>query len=106
MPYIVTKVVYPSDKVPEVAKTYLQAMEKFPSDESISVELAHGIKSTLDGMTGLTIVDVVDGKLQEAMKLISSRMVMFHSIVGFKNSVDVYYKLEEAFSLIGKSVPK
>ena len=36
MPYIITTSIYPTDKAPQVAEKYLEAIKKYPPDENLS----------------------------------------------------------------------
>jgi hypothetical protein len=102
MPYIITSSIYPADKVPEVAKKYLQAMEKYPPDENLTTLLVPAaVKSTQEGIKTLVIQEAKEGKLEDAFKRTASMMVMFQSIPGYRYSVDVHYKVEEALALVG-----
>ena len=106
MPYIITTSLYPSDLAPEVAKRYLEAIQKYPIDESISSPvIPAAVKATHDGIEVIMVTEPKEGKLQEAYALGVSRMVMFHSIKGFEYSTDVYYTLTEAMTAIGMSLP-
>jgi hypothetical protein len=106
MPYIITTSLYPSDIAPEVAKRYLEAMQKYPIDESISSPVVQAaVKATHEGIEVIMVTEPKEGKLQEAYALGVNRMVMFHNIKGFEYSMDVYYTLVEGMSAIGMSAP-
>jgi hypothetical protein len=107
MPYIVITSKYPSDLGPQVAKRYLEAIKEFPSDDRIAVEIVPAaVKATTEGLNVIAIVEVKEGKLEEALKLRGSRSVMFQNIAGYEYSMDVYLKVDEALALIGMSMPK
>ena len=67
--------------------------------------LPAAVRSSHNGMKVLSISEVEEGMLENALKLTSSSMVMFHDIPGFRYSTQVYLKAEEAFALIGMSLP-
>ncbi len=107
MPYIITTSIYPTEKAPEVAEKYLEAMKKYPPDENLAVEVVPAaVKSTHEGVKVLGIAEVKEGKLEDALKQIVNRMVMFMSIPGYRYSTAIYYKVEEALALIGMSLPE
>jgi hypothetical protein len=107
MPYIITTSLYPSDISPEVAKRYLEAIQKYPIDESLSSPVVPAaVKATHQGIEVIMITEPKEGKLQEAYALGVNRMVMFHSIEGFEYSMDIYYTLTEAMTAIGMSLPE
>jgi hypothetical protein len=107
MPYIITTSLYPSDIAPEVAKRYLEAIQKYPIDESISSPVVPAaVKATHEGIEVIMVTEPKEGKLQEAYTLGVNRMVMFQSVKGFEYSMDVYYTLTEAMSAIGMSLPE
>ena len=106
MPYLVTTSMYPSEKAPEVAGRYLEALAKFPPDESLGTEIVPAaVKSTYQGIQGISVTDVPEGKLDAAYKRTVNTMVMFQSIQGFVYTVEVHLKVEEAMSMIGMDMP-
>jgi hypothetical protein len=106
MPYLIVTSLYPSDKVTEVTKKYLEAINKFPPDNNLATELVPAaVKGTHQGIQVMGISEVKKGKLEEAYTYLVSMMAMFHSIQGFEYKVDVYLKVEEAMGLIGMSLP-
>jgi hypothetical protein len=106
MPYLITTSLYPSEKAPEVAAKYLEALTKYPPDESLGIETVPvAVKSTYQGIKGISIADVKKGKLDAAYTRAVNMMVMFQSIVGFVYTVEVYMKVEEAMSAIGMDMP-
>jgi hypothetical protein len=102
MPYLITTSLYPSEKAPEVAGRYLEALTKYPPDESLATQVVPAaVKSTHQGIEGITISEVQEGKLDAAYARAVDTMVMFQSIVGFVYTVEVYLKVEEAMTAIG-----
>jgi hypothetical protein len=106
MPYLVTTSMYPSEKAPEVAGKYLEALAKYPPDESLGTEIVPAaIKSTHQGIKGTSITDVPEEKLFAAYSRTVNTMVMFQSIPGFVYTVEVQLKVEEAMSALGMDIP-
>jgi hypothetical protein len=107
MSYIITTSLYPSEKAPEVAKRYLEAIQKYPIDESVeSPVVPAAVKGTQQGIKVVMISEVKEGKLEEAYARSVSRNVMFHSIPGFESSIEIHYTLTEAMGAIGMSLPE
>jgi hypothetical protein len=102
MPYIITTSLYPSDKVNEVAKRYLEAMTKYPPDDSLGTQIVPAaVTTTLQGIKVIGIIQVKKGKLEDAMTRVANLMAMFHSIQGFEYTIDRYATVEEALKTIG-----
>ena len=107
MPYIITTSLYPSHKAPEVAERYLEAIAKYPLDENFATEVVPAaVKSVHEGIKVTGIVDVKEGKLEEALNRTVNMMVMFQSIEGFRYTTEIHYKVEEALALIGMNLPE
>jgi hypothetical protein len=106
IPYIITTSLYPSHKVTEVAKRYLEAIKKYPPDENLATEVVPAaVKSTHKGIKVLGITEVRKGKLEEAYDRTVGMMSMFFDIQGFEYKTQVYFKVEEAMKFIGMSIP-
>ena len=102
MPYIITTSLYPSDKTPEVAKRYIEAITKYPPDNNFGVMLVPAaLKPTLEGIKVIGIEEVKKGKLEDAITRAVNLMVMFRSIQGFEYTIDNYLTVEEALKTIG-----
>ncbi|MGB5750044.1 MAG: hypothetical protein WBM69_23910 [Desulfobacterales bacterium] len=107
MPYLITTATYPSDKAPDVANMYLEAISKYPPDENLATEVVPAaVKSTSQGLMVLTIMDVKKGKLEEAMARMVNFESMFLNIVGYEHEIATFYKVEEALAVIGMSLPE
>ena len=106
MPYLITTSLYPTDKATEVGKRYLEALNKYPPDESLATNVVPAaVKATAQGIRVIGISEVKEGKFEEAYTRTVNMMVMFHNIEGFEYTVDIYLKVEEALPLIGMSLP-
>ena len=107
MPYIITTSLYPSHKASEVAERYLEAIAKYPLDENFATEVVPAaVKSVHEGIKVTGIVDVKEGKLEDALNRTVNMMVMFQSIEGFRYTTEIHYKVEEALALIGMNLPE
>ena len=63
------------------------------------------VKLTLEGNKSIGIMEVKEGKLEEAFTRMSRFMSVFRSIEGFKTSIDIYYTVAEAMANAGTSMP-
>jgi hypothetical protein len=106
MPYLVVTSLYPPEKAPECGERYLEALKKYPPDENLGTQVVPAaVKSTLKGTKSIGILEVKEGKLEEAFTLMVRFMSVFRGIEGFKTSIDVYYNAAEAMANIGMSIP-
>ena len=106
MPYLVTTSLYPSERAQEVGAKYLEALEKYPVDESLSTQVVPAaVTTTHQGIKVIGISDVKEGKLEDALRRAGDFMVMFQNIAGFEYKVRVYSKVEEAMASIGMDMP-
>ena len=107
MPYILSTSLYPSDKAIEVAEKYLEALKKYPPDETLTNEVVPAaVKTTRQGIEVIAIAEVKEGQLEAALRTFGSTYAMFQSIVGFEYSIDVYATVAEAMTTIGMSLPE
>jgi len=107
MPYLITKSIYPSEKAPEVAKKYLEVLKKYPPDENLEDTLVPAaVKGTLQGIQGIGITEVKEGKLEEAITRTGKMMAMLMSIPGFEYTIEIHSTITEALETIGMSLPE
>lgn len=108
MPYIITTLAYPSEKVGAIVERYFEALEKFPHDENLATLIVQSaVKSCgKEGIKSISIEEPKDGMLQDAMALNIRRMAMFHSIPGFTYQMDVFLNIVEALAVVGQSLPE
>ena len=105
MPYIITTSLYPSHKASEVAERYLEAITKYPLDANSATEIVPAaVKAVHEGIKVTGIIEVKEGKLEEALNRTVNMMVMFQSVEDFEYTTEIYYKVEEALTLIGMSL--
>jgi hypothetical protein len=106
MPYIIVTSQYPSHKAQQVGETYLEALKKYPPDESLATQVVPAAaKTTLEGIEVISISEPKEGKVEEALTRARDEMTMFLPIEGFEYSIDTYGTVTEAMSSIGMSVP-
>jgi hypothetical protein len=90
-------------------KKALEARQKnlFPDDESIQEVLVHSAaKVTEDGIKGLSVTLVKEGKLEEALNSIMKEIAYFSEIEGFESSIEVWATMQEGFQAYGMEPPK
>lgn len=105
MPYIVTTSLYPYEKAPECGQRWLEALKKYPYDENLGTMIVPAaVKSTLDGVTAIGIMEVKEGKLEEALAFTAKFMSVFRNIEGFTPSIDVYSTGAEGMANIGMTL--
>ena len=102
MPYLITRCWYPLHKAGEPGKIYLEAMEKYPPDESIAKPVVPvAVTATKKGLQTLSVDEVERQKIGEAYDRAARMMIEFRSIGGFSYEIKVWSKVEEALDLIG-----
>jgi len=108
MVLIVTQTWYPVSQAENAGKAYLEAMKKFPQDRSLTKPiLQSGVKIEKEGLHAIAISAVKEGKVKEAMDLISKRLlILARGVEDIKMSMDIYYDLPEAMPLVGLSAPE
>ena len=106
MPYIFVTTWYPSHKVTEVVKVYLEMLKKYPEDESlVETIIPAAVNTGCEGIKSLAVTKVKEGKLEEALTRTGTQMAIFHGVEGFEYSTEVWSTIEEAMAMIGKSMP-
>ncbi len=106
MPIVITTLAYPSHKLNEVWKRYLQVREKFTFDESLGELIAQPVKLTTDGIRFLNIVTVKEGKLEEVLKILQKDHLQYIDIEGYEFSFEVWNTFEEGLGIAGLEIPE
>jgi hypothetical protein len=107
MPYIISRMWWPSDKTSEVVNKAFEVAPDFPPDPSISTQVVmNAVRATEKGVMNISIDEAKPGKLEEAIERASRNMVNYHDIVGFEYSIEVWNTAVEAFGLIGRKPPE
>ncbi|MFX0081739.1 MAG: hypothetical protein ACFE94_08300 [Candidatus Hodarchaeota archaeon] len=106
MPYIVSFVKYPSHLGPKIAKKYLEFLQKFPPDDSLGENIIpSAVKVTEEGLRGLSVTRVKEGKFDEAYKLAIDQRAFFLDVEGYEGSIEVWATIEEALVAVGMKLP-
>ena len=106
MPYIFATSSYPTDLRDEVVEAYFKMLKEMPFDRSLGKEIIQvAVTTNPKGIKTLSISDVKEGKLTEALLWTSKRMAYFHLIKGHEYKVRVWNSIVEALDSIGVSLP-
>ena len=106
MPYIFVEAWYPTDIVTEVADKYMEILKEFPFDRSLGKEtIPVAATTTKKGVRILSIMEVKEGKLQEAITWVGNRMFGFQSIKGFEYKTRIWSTVVEALQPLGMTFP-
>lgn len=107
MPYIITTSLYPADKVNEVAEKYLEAIQKYPIDADLGTEIIPAaVKSTKEGIRVMGVLEVKEGKLEEALSRNVKFMQSFMSVQGYNYTTDINLTINEALGVLGIATPE
>ena len=102
MGYLITHCWYANHLADEVAKKYLETMEKYPPDESLAKTIVPAaVSATRKGIKSITIDEVERPKLGEALERGALFMAEFRNINGFRYEIRSWANLEEAMKQIG-----
>ena len=104
MPLIMVTTWYPPDKAIEVAKKFLEVLQKFPQ-ESFEKSWLAGVKSDEDGVKTVTLTEIERGKLEEAMILTARREAEYIGIEGYGFKMETLMTFEDALPIIGLEMP-
>jgi len=106
MPYIIVEAWYPTDINQEAADKYMEVLKEFPFDRSLGKETVPvAATSGKKGIKILSIMEVKEGKLQEAITWAGRRMIPFQSIKGFEYKTRVWSTVVESLEPLGMSFP-
>ena len=108
MPHIMVTAWYPMGptKAAEVAKKAYEVVKKFPADESIATLLAQGFMGSKVGIKAITIWNVKEGKLEEALTRIGDMLRFYAEVEGFTYKSELMVTVEEAWATVGMKPPE
>ena len=102
MPYVVVTGWYPTDIEKEITPKYLEMVKQYPFDRSLGKEtIPVAISTNKKGVKALAVIDVKEGKLEDALNWASKRMVFLQSIKGWEYKIRVWSTIGEALELSG-----
>jgi hypothetical protein len=106
MVLIVIESWYPAKIAPLTGQRYIEAMQKYPPDESLGeIALNPIFKVTKDGIHALYAWKCKDDKVKDSILTLSKMMFMFADLEGYQYSMDTYVDLTEAYATIGAKAP-
>ena len=101
MPYIIATSWYPSHKQDEVVKKYIELIPKYPTDDSIAINVATPVTTTEKGIKVMSIWEVKEGKLEAALTRLGKYYYESINIEGYEYSLDIWSTLPEATAVAG-----
>ena len=97
MVYIVIKTWYPSHVTDKVNEKYLEMIQKFPPDNTLSEQVVPAaVKATKKGYEVMSIQLVKEGKFDETVARVGAALAMLRNIEGYEYSIEVWATLGEA----------
>ena len=106
MPIIMTTAWYPYSKRMEVGKKGIEAVTKFPGDESISKNLGTAIMRDKHGIKIVVMTEVMEGKLEEALVLVGEVIDFYMEVDGFNTKTELAATPLEAMESINMKLPE
>jgi len=106
LPYIITRIWYPSHKQNEIIKKYLEISSKYSSDENVLEQLCAPVNTSDKGIEVMGIYDVKEGKLEQALSYLGKYLFEFINIEGCEYSIRTWYTFEEAAGVAGFKIPE
>jgi hypothetical protein len=98
---------FPIGKSSEVAKRWIESLQKYPPDASLSKTIAIGVNPTKNGIKVVVIGEVGKGKYEEALlRGIRSTHEFMADIEGFKYEIETFMDITEAMPIIGMEAPE
>ena len=102
MPYIIVHCWYPDHLADQVAKKYLELMEKYQSDESLVKTLVPvAVTATKNGIEAMNVEEVEKQKLGDALEQEVRFMTEYRKIEGFHYEIRIWSNLEEGMQNLG-----
>ena len=106
MPYIFTTSYYPTDLRDDTVEAYFKMLKEMPFDRSLGKETIQvAVTTNPKGVKSLSIANVKEDKLTEAILWTYRRMTYFQLIKGFEYKVRVWTNIVESLETIGRSLP-
>ncbi|HDZ18057.1 hypothetical protein LCGC14_1866100 [marine sediment metagenome] len=107
MPYIIVQTWHPTDIVTEVTEKYIEVMKEFPFDRSLGKEtISIAANTNKKGVEAMSVMEVKQGKLEEAWAWAGRRLAPFHSIKGFEYEIRLWSTVAEALEGSEYSLPE
>ncbi len=98
----------PPEKGKKLGKAVLEALKKFPSDESISKTVVQAATADENGIKVFSISEVMKGKVTEAMTRATKLAIFLAESLGegFNYKIETIMTAMEAMRAIGLEMPE
>ncbi|GAH00870.1 unnamed protein product [marine sediment metagenome] len=106
MPIIIVTAWYPYKRRMEVGKKAIEAVNKFPPDESTAKALGTAVLRDKHGIKVITMSEVMQGKLQEALDRANQTIDFYMEVDGFNFRIDIAATGIEAMESINMKLPE
>ena len=107
MVYIIVTTSFPVQKGTETAKKYVEERRKNPPDRSLGKEILQSALRVVKGrVKTMSITEVKEGKLDEALIRTQNVMVPYHELEDYKYTIKVYLNVVEALKMVGMETPE
>lgn len=106
MVHIMATMWWPPTKNIEIAKKAVETAKKFPDDESLGTLLAQGYMGDKIGIKAITIWNVKEGKLIEALAWVGEILAFYAEVEGVTYKTDLMTTPEEAWDSVGMKPPE
>jgi len=106
MGYLVVRTNWPSESTPQVLKIAIEAVKKYPPDDSLGdAVVPNAISAGLKGYKTFSVTLYKDGQLEALMRRSMEQMTMYAPIPGFEYKFETWATVEEAYAAIGQKPP-
>ncbi len=107
MVYLLSTVWFPPVKGEEVGKKFLEVAKRYPEDKSLGKTVLDGaLMRTKDGIKGISIYEVKEGKLDAALERVGDVLGAYSEIEGVNSRIDTMATLVESLDVIGLKPPE
>ena len=106
MPILLVTAWYPYKRRIEVGKKAIEAVKKFPPDETIVKGLGTAVLRDKHGIKVITMSEVMQGKLQEALDRTNQSINFYMEVDGFNFRIDIAATATEAMQVINMKLPE
>ena len=106
MPILLVTAWYPYKRRMEVGKKAIEAVKKFPPDETIVKGLGTAVLRDKHGIKVITMSEVMQGKLQEALDRTNQSINFYMEVDGFNFRIDIAATAMEAMQVINMKLPE
>jgi len=106
MPILLVTAWYPYKLRMEVGKKAIEAVNKFPPDESISKTLGTAVMRDKHGIKIIQMNEVMPGKLPEALEIANRNIDFYMEVDGFNFRMDIAATGAEAMASINMKLPE